>query len=138
MVGNKTLKAMIKVYNNIIPFKGYKAMAVWPFLFIRKGAVVSEKLINHESIHGAQQRELLFVGAVLTCILGMIGCSWWSLFALPLFYYWYGVEWLVKWAIYRDTDKAYKNIGFENEAYGHEGDMDYLRERRLFDFVYYI
>jgi len=37
------------IYNKIIPFKGYKAMAIWPFIFARKK--LSEIDINHEKIH---------------------------------------------------------------------------------------
>lgn len=37
---NATL--MIKIYNNIIPFKGYKALVMWPLLFVRKGARFGE------------------------------------------------------------------------------------------------
>ena len=47
------------IYNKIIPFKGYKAMAIWPFIFARKK--LSEIDINHEKIHLAQQLELLII-----------------------------------------------------------------------------
>ena len=47
------------IYNKIIPFKGYKAMAMWPFIFARKK--LSEIDINHEQIHLAQQLELLII-----------------------------------------------------------------------------
>lgn len=47
------------IYNKIIPFKGYKAMAMWPFIFARKK--LSEIDINHEKIHLAQQLELLII-----------------------------------------------------------------------------
>lgn len=47
------------IYNKIIPFKGYKAMAMWPFIFARKK--LSEIDINHEKIHLVQQLELLII-----------------------------------------------------------------------------
>ena len=47
------------IYNKIIPFKGYKAMAIWPFIFARKK--LSEIDINHEKIHLVQQLELLII-----------------------------------------------------------------------------
>ena len=47
------------IYNKIIPFKGYKAIAMWPFIFARKK--LSEIDINHEKIHGKQQLELLII-----------------------------------------------------------------------------
>lgn len=37
MQKTKKRKDMKIVYNNIIPFKGYLAMRVWPFVFVRKG-----------------------------------------------------------------------------------------------------
>ena len=47
------------IYNNIIPFKGYKAITLWPFIFARKP--LNEIDINHEEIHGKQQLELLVI-----------------------------------------------------------------------------
>lgn len=53
---NATL--MIKIYNNIIPFKGYKALVMWPLLFVRKGARFGEVDERHEKIHGEQQKKI--------------------------------------------------------------------------------
>lgn len=50
---------MIIIYNKLIPFKGYKAMCIWPFIFARDKLNVID--INHESIHGKQQLELLII-----------------------------------------------------------------------------
>ena len=44
---------MIVVKNKLIPFGRFDAMAVWPFIFVKKE--VSDKVINHERIHGRQQ-----------------------------------------------------------------------------------
>lgn len=131
---------MVKVYNNIIPLKGFVALTMWPLLFIRKAAawLFDAEDENHENIHGAQQKEMLIVGAILAVILAVCGCGRWSLFALPLFLYWYGVEWLIKYCYYRDTDKAYKNGALEREAYANQNDMTYLSHRRPFAWVRYI
>ncbi len=51
---------MILVKNKIIPFKGFKAMAIWPFIFYR-GDKPSATTLNHEKIHFEQQKELLVV-----------------------------------------------------------------------------
>lgn len=48
------------IYNKYIPFNGYKAMAIYPFIFVR-GSKVSDKTINHENIHFKQQIELLII-----------------------------------------------------------------------------
>lgn len=49
------------IYNKILPIKGFKAMAIFPFIFVR-GKAVSKKTINHEKIHFAQQKELWIIG----------------------------------------------------------------------------
>lgn len=48
------------IYNNIIPFKGFVAMTIYPFIFSRKKEL-SDIIINHENIHGRQQLELLII-----------------------------------------------------------------------------
>ena len=100
------------VYNNIIPFKGYLAMCIFPFIFVRKDArAIKTTDINHETIHGKQQIEMLWV----------------------LFFVWYGIEWFIRWVAYGfDSHLAYKNISFEQEAYLHEDDLIYLNNRNLF------
>jgi len=50
---------MIKIINNVIPFKGFSAMTIWPFLFCRKEPTPST--INHENIHARQQLECLLI-----------------------------------------------------------------------------
>ena len=64
--------------------------------------------LNHERIHAAQQRELLYIP----------------------FFLWYVVEWLVLCVKYRDRLKAYYHIRFEQEAYRHQHDLSYLNHRR--------
>lgn len=39
------------IYNNIIPFKGFKAINLFGILFVRKNKSLSNKDINHEAIH---------------------------------------------------------------------------------------
>lgn len=133
---------MIKVYNNIFPLPAFKAMTIWPFMFIRKKAVqcglFNEVDERHEEIHGEQQREMLSVGVLVLMGLGVLGCGWWSLLGLPAFFYWYGIEWAVKAVIYRNTKTAYKNISFEREAYDHQREIDYMCHREPFAWFKYI
>ena len=49
------------IKNNILPPKGYNAIAIFPFIFVRNGVKITDRLINHEKIHFAQQKELLIV-----------------------------------------------------------------------------
>ena len=101
------------VRNNYIPFKGFKAMNLFGYLFCRKDAVIGSTTINHESIHTAQMKEMLYV----------------------FFYLWYGIEWLIKWAMYRNSKKAYRSILFEKEAYKHEDNMKYLEYRKHYAWL---
>ena len=51
---------MILVRNKIIPPKGFKAIAIFPFLFYR-GDPPSERTIRHEKIHFRQQIEMFIL-----------------------------------------------------------------------------
>lgn len=95
------------IYNNIIPFPGFKAINLFGVLFVRKGCTMSEMDINHEMIHTFQMKEMGYV----------------------LFYLWYLVEWLIKLVKLGDSNKAYRAISFEREAYGNEKNLKYTTTR---------
>lgn len=102
------------IRNKLIPFKGYKAITFFPFIFVRKDVTFNEVDLNHENIHGMQQVEMLLV----------------------LFYAWYIIEYLVRLVMYSfNSDKAYRNISFEKEAYRNETDFNYLRNRKHFAWI---
>lgn len=101
------------IYSSIIPFKSFVAINIFGILFVRREYRnrLSSTLYRHEKIHTAQMKELLF---------------------LP-FYALYFVEWIVRLFQYRfRLDEAYRAISFEEEAYEHEGESDYLRKRKPF------
>lgn len=129
---------MIQVVNNIIPFKGFLAITFWPFIFTHRK--LYDKDLNHEEIHGDQQLECLLVGVVIAVILWtVLDCGWWSLLALPVFLYWYVMEWLVRFFLMRTTlHDAYRKISFEQEAYGNEQDMSYIGKRKHFAWLGYL
>ena len=104
------------VRNNIIPFKGYKAVNLFGILFVRDDAVIGSVDINHESIHTAQMKEMLYV----------------------FFYLWYVIEWLVRLVRYRNAHTAYRNISFEREAYMNQGSMGYLQGRGRYAWWKYL
>lgn len=104
------------IYNNIIPFKGFKAINLFSVLFVRKDMNMTDTDIRHESIHTAQQREMLFV----------------------FFYLWYVIEWLIRLCLYRHAHKAYRNISFEREAYDMQRDLLYLDDRKHYAWVKYL
>lgn len=99
------------IYNRFIPFKGYKCVNLLGVLFVREGCVMSETDYNHEAIHTAQMRELLYV----------------------FFYLLYVLEWLVNLVRFRHGKTAYYEISFEREAYRHQEAPDYLKFRKKFN-----
>jgi hypothetical protein len=101
------------IRNKIIPFNGFKAINIFGVLFVRERANIDVKTINHEEIHTAQMKEMLYI----------------------FFYLWYIVEWIVR-LFYKGN--AYKNISLEKEAYSNESDMFYLSNRKKYSWMKYI
>lgn len=108
---------MIIIRNNIIPFKGYKAMTLWPFIFVRKNCTLTDIDINHERIHGRQQVEMLII----------------------FFRLWYLFEWVIRCisSIF-NGQRPYYDISFEREAYANENNLDYLSSRPFWAFLKYL
>lgn len=102
------------IINNIIPFKGYLAITIWPFIFARK--VLKQIDVNHENIHGEQQKELLL---------------------LPFFLI-YTLEYIIKFIITLRNNKAYHSISFEQEAYYNESNYNYIHNRKHYTWIKYI
>ena len=88
-----------------------RAITLFPFIIIKDEG--DEIIINHESIHIQQQKELLVVG----------------------FYIWYLLDYLYLLIRYRDGRSAYYGNIFEKEAYDNEGDPDYLSKRKFWNFI---
>lgn len=101
---------MLIVRNDILPLRGYKAMTLWPLLFVRRDCIMTDVDLRHERIHARQQKELLVV----------------------FFYLIYIIEYLVRLWLTFSTRSAYRDLSFEKEAYSHEHDEEYLRSRPLF------
>ena len=101
------------IENKIIPFPGYKAINLFGILFVREGAKISEQDLNHESIHTAQMKEMLYI----------------------FFYIWYIVEWVIR--LFKKGN-AYRNISFEQEAYSNEDNLEYLKDRKHYVWFKYI
>lgn len=95
------------VYNSLIPFRGFMAITIWPFIFVRKEykSRFDDVCLRHENIHVQQQKELLLI----------------------FFYVIYLLEWLINLFRYGGK-KAYYMISFEREAYAHENDENYKRK----------
>lgn len=92
-------------------------MALYPFILLKREAYKSDKfLINHEKIHLRQQLELLIV----------------------FFYLLYALNYLVNLCFYRSRHKAYRQIVFEKEAYNHDSDLNYLKNRPFWNWLRYL
>src|SRR5690606_38496113 len=107
---------MILVSKYIVP-KGFTGIALFPFVFVKYTHLKRNKVfVNHERIHLKQQLELLI---------------------FP-FFIWYGLEFLVRFSYYKDFQQAYQNISFERESYQNEHHLEYLKNRRFWNFLKYL
>ena len=108
-----------KIYTKHFPTKEYKALTIFPFVFVRKDMV--EKFVDaterHETTHALQQLELLWV----------------------LFFVWYGLEYLIKYVICKfDSDRAYFSISFEQEAYENQNQFFYNDVRKHYAWLRHV
>ena len=101
------------IRTSILPFHGFSAINLLGVLFVHHGVYLSNEMMNHERIHTAQQREMLFV----------------------FFYLVYVIEWLVRLPM---KGNAYRNISFEREAYANQRNPDYLKSRPLYAWRRYL
>lgn len=114
------------IRNNIIPCKGFTAINLFGVVFVRKEIRPQhnislrnwDTMLNHELIHTAQMKELLYIP----------------------FYLWYVLEWLIRFVMYRNAKKAYRNVSFEREAYDMQNNFGYIidKERKPYAFIKYI
>ncbi len=112
------------IYNSIIPFNGYSYINLFGILFGRKEYKnkINNMIINHESIHSEQMKELGYI----------------------FFYIFYFLEWIIKipcsWFYKQPHNKcitkiAYRSISFEQEAYYNENDYTYLNNRKRYNWI---
>ena len=89
------------------------AITLFPFIISRDE--MSPDVLQHETIHILQQKELFVV----------------------FFYILYVWDWLKGLIKYRDRQKAYFQIRFEQEAYDQMYKEDYLTQRKKFGWLNY-
>lgn len=108
------IKKISGLLNLVIP-ANVVGISLAPFgIFLRREYLKRKKTINHEKIHWQQQLEM-----------GVI-----------FFYIWYILEWLIK--LFRWGNRSYNELSFEREAYVHDRDYDYLKNRKPYSWVKYI
>lgn len=102
------------IVSKLVP-KGY-CVNLFGTFWTRDPVWIDKYVINHEKIHTAQQRELLFIP----------------------FYIAYLIEWCVRLIQYKSSKTAYYNISFEREAYKHGNDLEYLKNRKLYSWIRFL
>ena len=127
MLESENINNMKVIYNKFIPFKGFYAITIIKWVFVREeykyldGLSVYNKMINHESIH--EQQILDFTPKIfpkwLRYTIGSI-----------CFYLLYGLEWLFKLIPCLIKNKsAYRSLCAEQEAFKNEVDSNYINKR---------
>ena len=127
MLESENINNMKVIYNKFIPFKGFYAITIIKWIFVREeyryldGLSVYNKMINHESIH--EQQILDFTPKIfpkwLRYTIGSI-----------CFYLLYGLEWLFKLIPCLIKNKsAYRSLCAEQEAFKNEADSNYINKR---------
>lgn len=108
---------MIIICQRLLKNTKISGITLFPFILLRKKELRhNEILINHEKIHLRQQLELLIIP----------------------FYIWYLSEYYVKYLKYKDSERAYRNISFEKEAYKNDQNLNYLKSRKFWNFTSYL
>ena len=124
---NENINNMKVIYNKFIPFKGFYAITIIKWIFVREeckyldGSSVYNKMVNHESIH--EQQILDFTPEIfpswLRYTIGSI-----------CFYLLYVLEWLFKLIPCLITkNNAYRSLCSEQEAFENERDFEYIKNR---------
>lgn len=111
-------------FSSIIPPKGFVALNLFGTLIWRKDKLdllldlgSRFRILNHEEIHTAQMKDfcsLLPLGGII-------------------FYILYFLEWLYKVLfVYPFSRWAYRMVSFEREAFLHQEDDGYIKNRKRF------
>ena len=107
------MKAIIVKNSKLVKLLSYfrprlGGITLFPFIFLKDEG--DDRLINHESIHIAQYRELFVIGFYLV-------------------YMWDFIAGFIK---FKNGREAYYSIRFEKEAYANENNLKYLENREKF------
>lgn len=103
------------IHSSWFPFGNYSTINLFGIL-ITKEKNLSKYTINHEAIHTAQMKEMLYV----------------------FFYLWYGIEYILIRLFHRKQSCAYHDVSFEEEAYYNEFNLSYLKSRKHYNWIKYV
>ena len=117
---NRTLRTMTPIYveNSRVPqllqrFSPIDIGAITLFPFVFSKELMGNVIRNHEAIHFQQQLETGIIGFYIIYVLNFL--------------------WLRLAGISGPT--AYRNLKAEKEAYGNELNIDYLTERKRWEWI---
>lgn len=144
------MKIVKNKISDFILWKGYSAITIWPFIFVRSDKEIDDELINHEKIHGRQQLEMALIGFYLWYVVEWVvrliafGFSSFKVRKTKRFVYWSNTnkcyittDWIrYSWRVGRKY--AYRYISFEREAVNNESSTDYLEKRQWFAWFSYL
>lgn len=103
---------------------GYSTIMLFGLILTKKSKETFSRITyEHENIHRQQYGDCAMLGGFLMLI-AFFALQWWWTIVLPftLFYILYLIEWLVRFIMLRDGNKAYRAISFEREAYDLQGE----------------
>ena len=103
------------IYNKLIPFGNYTSINIFGILFT-KSKSLNKYVINHESIHTEQMKEMGYI----------------------FFYLWYVIEYCLIRLFHKKQGDVYHDVSFEEEAYNNQEDLDYTKYREMFTWINYI
>lgn len=125
-------------------FKGYSTITVGCFVFTKQSKEeMTEKTLNHESIHIRQWSEVSIASTLFFTLLTLFANFpiAWILISPAIYYLLYMAEYLCRLirclSIENSPHSAYRSISFEREAYGNECISSYLDTRPFFEFIKY-
>ena len=97
------------------PFGGYSTINLFGILFTKEDNL-SQTSLNHEAIHTAQMKEMLYI----------------------FFYIWYGIEYVLIRLFHKKQNDAYHDVSFEEEAYLNDHSEYYLACRKHYAWIKYV
>lgn len=100
------------IYNKWFPFNGYSTINLFGIIITKEKKPINRITLNHELIHTAQMKEMLYI----------------------FFYLWYGVEYIIVRFFHKKQVDAYRDVSFEEEAVKNEDNLDYLTNRKHYSW----
>lgn len=138
---------MRKVYCNnwlakvLLAFSSCHTITIGPFVLSKRSEErITQEVRNHECTHARQWVEMAVAsGVILLALVLAFGVSpWWMLLSGVVFYVWYGIEYFIRLCTLRNSNKAYKAVAFEREAYENDSDANYLENSNYFAWINYL